>query len=83
MLIWLPSIPVPRGFQRVTALLASSSLYIYLVHWLVYPPLVDISQALAVAASICAGAGYWAVCTHVTRLLSRHPWPGQAHPGRV
>lgn len=70
VLIWLPSIPVPRGVQRLTGLLASSSLHIYLVHWLVYPAFSDISQALAVAASLCAGVAYWAACGHLPRLLT-------------
>lgn len=71
VLIWLPSVPVPRGFQRLTAVLASSSLYIYLVHWLVYPTLSDLSQPLAVAASLCVGVAYWALCSHLPRLLTR------------
>ncbi len=46
-------------------LLASASLYAYLVHWLVYPLLAGISPALAVAASLAAGVAYWAVCMRV------------------
>ena len=65
MLIWLPSIPVPKGLRRLTVVLASASLYAYLVHWLVYPPLAGISPALAVAASLAAGAAYWALCSRV------------------
>ena len=65
LLIWLPAIPVPRGFRRLTVLLASASLYAYLVHWLVYPPLAPISPALAVAASLAAGVGYWALATRL------------------
>jgi acyl-CoA synthetase (AMP-forming)/AMP-acid ligase II len=71
VLIWLPSIPVPRGLQRLTGLLASSSLYIYLVHWLVFPAFSDFSQALAVAVSLCAGVAYWALCSHMPPLLTR------------
>ena len=37
ILLWIPTLPVPRGLHRITALLASSSLYIYVTHWLVYP----------------------------------------------
>jgi len=81
VLIWLPSIPVPRGLQRLTGLLASSSLYIYLVHWLVYPPISEVSQALAVAASLCAGVAYWAVCSHIPRLLTRAIGYGRRRPG--
>jgi hypothetical protein len=65
LLIWLPSIPVPKGLRRVTVVLASASLYAYLVHWVVYPPLAVLSPALAVAASLAAGVVYWLACTRV------------------
>ena len=71
MLIWLPSIPVPKGLRRLTVVLASASLYAYLVHWLVYPPLAGISPALAVAASLAAGAAYWALCSRVVDAATR------------
>jgi acyl-CoA synthetase (AMP-forming)/AMP-acid ligase II len=69
VLIWLPSIPVPKGLRRLAVLLANASLYAYLVHWLVYPPLAPISPALAVAASLAAGLAYWALCTRVMSAL--------------
>jgi acyl-coenzyme A synthetase/AMP-(fatty) acid ligase len=74
LLTWLPAIPVPKGLQRLAVLLASASLYTYLVHWLVYPLLDATSPALAVAASLAAGVAYWALCTRVMGLLSRSSW---------
>jgi hypothetical protein len=71
LLTWAPVIPVPRGLQRLAVLLASASLYAYLVHWLVYPLLVATSPALAVAASLAAGIAYWALCTRASGLLHR------------
>lgn len=71
VLVWLPTIPVPNGLRRVTVTLASASLYAYLVHWLVYPPLAGISPALAVAGSLAAGVAYWALSMRVMGLLSR------------
>ncbi|KRE66179.1 AMP-dependent synthetase [Arthrobacter sp. Soil736] len=71
LLIWLPTLPVPRVFGRLTVLLASASLYAYLVHWVVYPPLAGISPALAVAGSLAAGIGYWALCMRVMGTVSR------------
>jgi acyl-CoA synthetase (AMP-forming)/AMP-acid ligase II len=71
VLVWLPSIPVPKGLRRLTVVLASASLYAYLVHWLVYPPLAGISPALAVTASLAAGVAYWALCTRVASAASR------------
>ena len=71
LLIWVPSRPVPKGLRRLTVVLASASLYAYLVHWLVYPPLAEISPALAVAASLAAGAAYWALCLRVHSAATR------------
>ncbi|MDI3214052.1 AMP-binding protein [Arthrobacter sp. AL12] len=71
ILIWLPSIPVPKGLRRLMVVLASASLYAYLVHWLVYPPLAGISPALAVAASLAAGVAYWDLCMRVIKAATR------------
>ncbi|UKA54154.1 AMP-binding protein [Arthrobacter sp. FW305-BF8] len=71
LLTWLPTLSVPGGLQRLTVLLASASLYAYLVHWLVYPLLAATSPGLAVAASLAAGIAYWALCTRAMGLLSR------------
>jgi heme exporter protein D len=71
LLIWLPSIPVPTVLRRLTLVLASASLYAYLVHWVVYPPLAGISTALAVAVSLAVGVAYWALCMRVMGSVSR------------
>jgi hypothetical protein len=80
LLAWLPTIPVPRGLQRLAVLLASASLYAYLVHWLVYPLLAATSPALAVAASLAAGIAYWALCTRFMGLLGRSSWSALRRP---
>ena len=75
LLAWLPALPMPRALGRVTVLLASASMHIYLVHWLVYPPLASLGLPLALAASLAAGVAYWALCNKVAgaahRLLAR------------
>ncbi|RAX47256.1 AMP-dependent synthetase [Arthrobacter sp. AQ5-06] len=71
LLLWLPSLPVPAGLRRITVLLASASLHIYVVHWLVYPLLVELSPALAVVASLVAGSAYWALCSQVPAVIAR------------
>lgn len=71
VLIWVRTLPVPRGLQRVTVLLASASLYIYLTHWLVFPHLVAIHPAAAVVASLVAGVAYWALVNGVFALQRR------------
>ncbi len=71
LLIWLPSVPVPKGLRRLMMVLASASLYAYLVHWLIYPPLAGISPAFAVAVSLAVGVAYWALCMRVMAAVGR------------
>jgi surface polysaccharide O-acyltransferase-like enzyme len=59
LLVWVPSIRTPRLVARVSGVLASASLYIYLTHWQVYPALRGIDPWLAVAGSIAVGLLYW------------------------
>lgn len=55
-LVWCRSIPVVRPLHRGVAVLASSSLAVYLTHWHVYPTVRDWSSpALAVVASFAVG----------------------------
>lgn len=71
LLVWLRTLPVPRGLQRITAVLASASLYIYLTHWLVFPHLESMHPGVAVAASLVAGVLYWAMVMRVPGLFRR------------
>ncbi|MEV7473698.1 AMP-binding protein [Pseudarthrobacter oxydans] len=72
MLAWLPTLPVPRALSRLVVLLASASMHIYLVHWLVYPLLTGISVPLAVAGSLAAGVAYWALCNRAAGAATRY-----------
>lgn len=77
ILLWLPTLRVPRGLHRMTALLASASLYIYVTHWLVYPLFdsVDLfepaDKGLAVLASLACGVLYWAAATRAMGMAER------------
>lgn len=71
ILLWIPTLAVPRGLHRTTALLASASLYIYVTHWLVYPLFDPTDKALAVAASLAAGILYWAAATRAVASIER------------
>ena len=71
ILVWIPTLPVPRGLHRFAAVLASSSLYIYVTHWLVYPLFEQAGKGLAVVASLAAGIAYWAVATHAMGVAER------------
>lgn len=71
ILLWLPTLTVPRGLHRLTALLASASLYIYVTHWLVYPLLDPAHKGLSVIASLAAGVAYWAAATRAMALVEK------------
>lgn len=61
LLIWVPTLRVPGLLIRPVSVLASSSLYIYLVHWLVYPRWEDSYPLVSLAASLVAGVAFWAL----------------------
>ncbi|ORT57278.1 AMP-dependent synthetase [Streptomyces sp. CB03238] len=69
LLVWVPSLPSPGPVNRVAGLLAGSSLYIYVVHWQVYPRVDQFSGWLALVASLAAGVAYAAVAARVARGL--------------
>ncbi|MBJ2122289.1 AMP-binding protein [Arthrobacter sp. MSA 4-2] len=71
LLTWLPAIPLPRRLHRTVGVLASSSLYAYLTHWLVFPLIEPFSPALAVGASLAAGVAYWALTQRIAGAAGR------------
>ncbi len=59
LMLWLPYVNVPPLLARALGALAGASLFIYLTHWQIYPPLEDRGhQWLALAASIAVGIVY-------------------------
>jgi len=59
LMLWCPRVPVTPVLARVAGVLASASLFIYLTHWQVYPPLEDAGhQWLALVASLTVGVAY-------------------------
>ncbi|HEY0165702.1 MAG TPA: AMP-binding protein [Jatrophihabitans sp.] len=57
LLIWMPSLPVPRLLAPLISLLASASLWIYLTHWALWPPLLDAGAPGPVVVLACLAAG--------------------------
>ncbi|HWL36170.1 MAG TPA: AMP-binding protein [Frankiaceae bacterium] len=70
-LAWVPTVRWPARLAGVTGALASASLYVYLVHWQVFPHLQLRSPLLATALSIAAGLAYWQVVTVALPALAR------------
>jgi acyl-coenzyme A synthetase/AMP-(fatty) acid ligase len=59
LMLWLPHVSVPAPLARAAGGLAGASLFIYLTHWQVYPPLEDAGhQWLALVASVTVGIVY-------------------------
>jgi hypothetical protein len=74
-LVWVPSVTIPARLARPVAILASSSLYVYLVQWQVFP-LFPHAPFVALGAALAAGVAYWWLAT---RAMSRiEAWVPQA-----
>lgn len=68
LLLWLPSVPVPRPLNRIVGAVAGMSLALYLTHWQVYPPLLRTFGApAAFAGSLLVGFGVWSACNRLGR----------------
>ncbi|MEV6402833.1 AMP-binding protein [Streptomyces bobili] len=70
LLVWVRTLPSRGRVNTVAGVLASSSLYIYLTHWQIFPLIKDFSGWPALLASLLFGIGYATVATRVTRRLS-------------
>jgi surface polysaccharide O-acyltransferase-like enzyme len=71
-LVWLRSVRVPSWAVRSIGVLASASLYIYLIHWQVYPHLEYQLPWLATVLSLLAGVVMWRCVERVTAYVARH-----------
>ncbi|HVE94012.1 MAG TPA: AMP-binding protein [Acidimicrobiales bacterium] len=79
LVLWVPSLPVPRAATRLVGAVAAASLYIYLSHWQLFPVLERVQgSALAVVGSVVAGIALWSVARRLialaeARLVPRAP----------
>ncbi|MGX1564326.1 AMP-binding protein [Streptomyces sp. NPDC055506] len=69
LMIWVPTLPSIGPLSALAGVLASSSLYIYLTHYQVYPYLQEDFPLTAVLASLVLGVGYAAVVTRAARTI--------------
>ncbi len=70
-LVWVRAVRVPAPVARALGVLASASLYVYLVHWQVYPYLEDEVPWLATVLSLVAGIAVWQVVERVAPAVVR------------
>ncbi|MEI5584955.1 MULTISPECIES: AMP-binding protein [unclassified Agromyces] len=74
LLVWATSLPVPAVLAGGIGTVASASMFVYLTHWQVYPPIEEVSPPLAIAASFAVGiAAWWAWTRLGGRLSARRP----------
>ena len=59
LLLWLPGVRLPSVLAAPIGAFASASLFIYLTHWQVYPPLDADHDVLAALASFAGGLIAW------------------------
>jgi non-ribosomal peptide synthetase component E (peptide arylation enzyme) len=70
VLVWVARIPAPRSTARLVGVLASSSLYVYVTHWQVYPYFGSRFPLLGVLLSFAVGLAYWRLMAPVARRVS-------------
>jgi hypothetical protein len=80
LLTWVPSVRVPAVVARTAGVLASASLYIYLVHWQIYPAYEFSLPWLATGLSLAAGIAFWWLVTKATPTAER--WFGEIQDNR-
>ncbi|WAB83983.1 AMP-binding protein [Microcella daejeonensis] len=73
VLIWVRAVPVPRAAAAAMSALAAASLFIYLVHWEIYPAWEDDAPVFATVASIAGGLLVFAVWRRLRRTAARLP----------
>jgi acyl-CoA synthetase (AMP-forming)/AMP-acid ligase II len=71
VLLWLPQVRMPSRLVPAVGVVAASSLWVYLVHWEVYPPVEEVSEPAAFAVSFVTGVAAWWAWTRGGRLLRR------------
>jgi AMP-binding enzyme/Phosphopantetheine attachment site len=71
VLLWFPTLPVVRPLVPVVGVLAGASMFVYLTHWQVYPPLEDHVPWLAMLLSLAIGVAVWKSYTVVVARVGR------------
>lgn len=84
-LVWLPTLRLPSPVAAVVARVAAASMWIFLLHWQVWPlftPWLD--RHVAVVATMAVGVGVWAVVETVQRRWAdRRRRTGRARPAPI
>jgi len=73
LLLWIPAVPLPRILVPVLGIVASASLFVYLVQWQVHPLFGDDSPLLATLASFAVGIFAWRAYSALSASWEAHP----------
>ncbi|QBR92023.1 AMP-binding protein [Nocardioides euryhalodurans] len=71
LLVLAPTVRVPRRLVGPVSVVASSSLFVYLTHWQVYPHLEDVFPLGATVSSFAVGTTVWWACRPALRRVGR------------
>jgi surface polysaccharide O-acyltransferase-like enzyme len=84
LLVWLPTVPVPAVIVRPTAALAAASMWIYLVHYQVWPPLDRaLPREVAYVLTLSVGVAAWAAAGGIERRAAHALATLRSAPRRV
>jgi non-ribosomal peptide synthetase component E (peptide arylation enzyme) len=79
LLVWSRDIPLPRAAIRPIAVVAAASMWIYLSHFRIWPPLDrNLPAGVAYLLTVLAGIAIWRASTLVTPLARRVSGPAKA-----
>jgi hypothetical protein len=82
-LVWARAIPLPRLAIAPVATIAAASMWIYISHFRIYPPLArELPVALALCLTIASGIAIWRISEHGWRLVSTcwRAWRARERP---
>ncbi len=85
VLLWLPSVSMPRPLVKGVAVIAAASLAIYLTHWQVFPELLPLMPTtVAFALTMAAGVAAWLLVQAAVSLIrkARRRSPAEPDPSR-
>ncbi len=83
VLSWAPSLRFPAALLPALGVLASSSLFVYLTHWQVYPHLEVDHPLLATLASFAVGIVVWRAYDRASALVGRWTPPWREEQPRI
>jgi len=71
-LVWIPTVRIPRIVSPVVATVAAASMWIFLVHWQVWPALTPImDDDVAFLLTIASGVAVWWVAERTQERIAR------------